>query len=374
MRIESVDIYTLDIPFEHPLVIPIGTLTGAQNVVVKINTDSDLVGWGEASPFAPITGDTQASNYAMAQQLAVLIVGKDPLGIEARMKDINLHTVGDPSIRSAFDMALYDLAAKAANMPLYQFLGGEASTDGSHREIRTDLTIGMQKTVEQTLSLAARIVAAGFDAIKMKVGRPGLADVEHVKAVRELVGPDIAIKMDSNQGWDYPTAVANINAMKPLNLQYSEQPLAVWDFQNLARLRDKVELPICADESVFDHHDALKLINQGAADYLNIKLGKSGGIHTGLKINAIAEAAGCKCMIGCFAESRLALSAAAHVAIAKPNIVFLDLDSAYDFVTDPVIGGMQYDEKIGGRITVSTALGHGAAFNEADLKDKITIS
>jgi L-alanine-DL-glutamate epimerase-like enolase superfamily enzyme len=374
IRIQSVDIYTLQIPFEHPLVVPIGTMVGAENVVVKINTDNGLVGWGEASPFAPITGDTQASNYAMAQQFAKLIMGKDPLGIEARMKEINGHTVGDPSIRSAFDMALYDLAAKAADMPLYQFLGGEVNSEGKHREIRTDLTIGMQKTVEDTLKHAKNILAAGFDAIKMKVGRPGLADVEHVAAVRELVGPDIAIKMDSNQGWDYPTAVANINAMKPLNLQYSEQPLAVWDFDNLARLRDTVELPICVDESVFDHRDAFKLVKQGAADYLNIKLGKSGGIHTALKINAIAEATACKCMIGCFAESRLALSAAAHLAIAKPNIFFLDLDSAYDFVKDPVIGGMQYDEKIGGRITVPASPGHGASFDESYLKDGISVA
>ena len=172
MRITSVDIYTLQIPFEHPLVVPIGTLSGAENVVIKINTDSDLVGWGESSPFAPITGDTQDSNYAMAQQFATLIVGRDLLGIEARMKEINGHTVGEPSIRSAFDMALYDVAAKTANMPLYQFLGGEMDEQGNHREIRTDLTIGMQKTVEETLKHAKNIVAAGFDAIKMKVGRP----------------------------------------------------------------------------------------------------------------------------------------------------------------------------------------------------------
>ncbi len=106
-------------------------------------------------------------------------------------------------------MALYDIAAKAADMPLYQFLGGE------QRPIRTDLTIGMQDSVEQTLALAQSILDRGFDAIKMKVGRPGLEDVAHVAAVRELAGPNIAIKIDSNQGWDYPTAVANIEAMIP---------------------------------------------------------------------------------------------------------------------------------------------------------------
>jgi L-alanine-DL-glutamate epimerase-like enolase superfamily enzyme len=108
---------------------------------------------------------------------------------------------------------------------------------------------------------------------------PGVADVEHVAAVRKQVGPDMAIKVDSNQGWDYPTAVSNLRAMEPYRLQYSEQPLAVWDYENLRRLRKKVDTPICADESVFDDKDALKLMSMDAVDYLNIKLGKSGGIE-----------------------------------------------------------------------------------------------
>ena len=373
MKIAHVDIYKLDIPFCLPLKVSIGTIVAAENVVIKITTDTGLVGWGEASPFAPITGDSPNSNYQTAQQLAQLIIGKDPLAIEARMREINSFTVGDSSIRSGFDMALYDLAAKAANMPLYQFLGGTLLADGQPRVLRTDMTIGIQDTVEETVKEAKAILDAGFDAIKLKVGRAGLEDVAHVAAVRELAGPDIAIKMDSNQGWDYPTAVANINAMKPLDLQYSEQPLAVWDFDNLARLRDKVDLPICADESVFTDKDALKLVKAGAADYLNIKLGKSGGIHTALRINAIAEAAGCKCMIGCFAESRLALSAAAHLAVAKPNITFLDLDSAFMFKDDPVVGGITYDKTTGGLIHMPTELGHGASYDERYLKSPVTI-
>ena len=361
MKITAIDLYKLEVPFHHPLKVSIGEVAGANNIVIKIHTDSELVGWGEASPCAYITGDSQASNYQTAQQLAVLIKGKDPLAIEERMREINRFTVGEPSIRSAFDMAFYDIASKAAGMPLYQFLGGE------RRAIRTDLTIGLQDRVEQTVSRAKDILAQGFDAIKLKVGRPGLEDVAHVQAVRECVGPSIHLKMDSNQGWDYPTAVANIQAMAHLNLQYSEQPLAAWDFDNLRRLRDKVDLPVCADESVFDDKDALKLIQLGAVDYLNIKLGKSGGIHTALKINAIAEAAGCRCMMGCFGESRLALSAAAHLAMARPNIYFLDLDSAYDLKEDPVIGGMTYDETIGGLIHITDAPGHGAVMDEAFL-------
>lgn len=362
--IEHIGIYKLNIERSLPTQTSLGVLQSAQNIAIKITANNNEFGWGEASPYAPITGDSQESNFVTAQQLAQLIKGKDPLAIEARMAEINNVTVGQPSIRSAFDMALYDLAAKTANMPLYQFLGGELSANGKPKEMRTDLTIGMQDSVEGTVEQARQILAAGFNAIKMKVGRSSLEDVAHVKAVRELVGPDIAIRIDSNQGWDYPTAVANLHAMKSLNLQYSEQPLAYWDYINLARLRDNFDLPICADESVFDDKDALKVIKSGAADYINIKLGKSGGIRTALKINAIAEAAGCKCMIGCFSESRLALTAAAHLAMACPNIVFLDLDSAYKQKDDPVLGGMTYDDQIGGLLYLPETPGIGAEFTE----------
>ncbi|WP_438862444.1 mandelate racemase/muconate lactonizing enzyme family protein [Neptunicella sp.] len=367
MQISKIEISHLNVALHHPIRTPLGAIDAARNVVVKVCTDSGYVGWGEASPFAPITGDSQDSNYIAAQQLAKLIIGKNPLAIAARMAQINHFTLGDPSIRSAFDMALYDIAAKAAGLPLYQFLGGEA------RALRTDLTIGMQDSVEQTVQQAQAILDAGFDAIKLKVGRDGLEDVAHVAAVRELAGANVAIKIDSNQGWDYPTAVANLKAMASLNLQYSEQPLAAWDHAGLARLRDKVDLPICADESVFNHHDALKLIKLDAVDYLNIKLGKAGGIQTGMKINTIAEAAKIKCMIGCFGESRLGLSAAAHLAMARPNITFLDLDSAYHFKMNPVKGGLVYDEKTGGVIHLPDAPGHGAEIDETATENHISI-
>ena len=192
MKIDAVHIYTLNVAFTHPTVVQLGKIESAQNVVVKIQTDQGLYGWGESSPFAPITGDSQASNLKTAQALGQLIKGKSPLAIQTRMADINRFTVGEPSIRSAFDMALYDIAAKAAAMPLYQFLGGE------RRPLRTDLTIGMKETVEETLTFAQDILDQGFDAIKMKVGRSGLADVDHVRAVRELAGPDIQIKIDES--------------------------------------------------------------------------------------------------------------------------------------------------------------------------------
>jgi len=362
MKINQIDIYKLNVKVTHPTKIPIGILDAANNVAIKITTDTGIVGWGEASPFSPITGDCQETSLGAGKILARLIVDKDPLAIDERMFEINRQFVGEPSVRSAFDMALYDILGKSANLPLYQVLGGAL------REIRTDLTIGIQDTVDQTLEHVDRILSMGYDAIKLKVGRPGMEDVKHLAAVRNKVGPDVLVKVDSNQGWDYQTACANLRAMEPFNIQYSEQPIAAWDYENLRRLRESVSTPICADESVFDDKDAFKLTASGAVDYLNIKLGKSGGIYTGLRIEAIARAAGCKCMIGCFAESRLAISAAAHFAVARPNIAFIDLDSPFILATDPVVGGITYDENIGGLIHLPQEPGIGACFDESTLE------
>ena len=251
MKISCIDIYKFNIELTQPTVVPIGILDAANNVAIRITSDSGIQGWGEASPFAPITFDTQESNFDKARAPAHTILGKDPLAVEARMQDINSETVGEPSLRSAFDMALYDILGQAAGLPLYALLGGE------QRPLRTDFTIGMQETVAKTLERLDECLAMGFNEIKLKVGRPGLADVEHVAAVRERIGPDMAIKVDSNQGWDLPTAIANLRAMEPFNLQYSEQPTAARDFESLRRLREKVDTPICADECVFDDRVAV---------------------------------------------------------------------------------------------------------------------
>lgn len=362
MKISAVKVAQLNVEMHHAIKTPIGDISAARNVVVKIETDAGVFGWGETSPMAAITGDSQASAYALGLDMAKLLIGQDPLAIEANLKLLRRYCSQATSILCAFDMALYDLAAKQANMPLYQFLGG------SLRELETDHTIGHQSSVLGTVARAKDLVKQGFNTIKLKTGRPGQEDIEHIEAVRAAVGETVKLRIDCNQGWDYPTAVANIRLLKELNIEYVEQPLAAWDVDGFARLRANSELPICADESVFTHIDALRLVKADAVDFLNIKLVKSGGINTALKINSIAEAAGIRCMIGCFGESRLGLSAAAHLASAHPNIHFIDLDSALHFCHDPVTGGMAIEENSGGKITIPAGIGHGAELDEAELE------
>ena len=369
MKITAVEIYKVDIDYTIPCNISLGDYDGAHSVVIKILTDSDIYGTGEASSDPFILGTCQGTDFEAAKYYARLLIGKNPLEVEIRMKEINHGLLYNASIRAAFDMALYDILGKTQNLPLYRLLGGEK------RILHTDLTVGIQDTVQQTVDLARQIVADGFESVKLKVGRSGFEDVRHIAAVRKVVGDNIEIKIDSNQGWDVAQATVILKRIEPLDILFSEQPLAVWDFKGMRQLRQGSAIPICADESLFDQHDALRLVNMEACDYMNIKLMKSGGISTAVKINTIAESAGLRCMIGCFDETSLGLTAGAHFTSAFPNVEFVDLDSALMLKTDPVVGGIQYKIEQNGTIILPDGPGLGAEFDEAFLKtcEKVVI-
>ncbi len=367
IKISDIDIFKYNVKLKAPFKIATHYYTHAENVIVRINTNDGIYGTGEASPAPGTTGDTQETAFEAGKYIAKIIKNKNPLAIEDRIKEINQAVVNEPQIKCAFDQALHDILGKTANLPLYALLGGEK------REIFTDFTIGIQDSVEETIKFSKLISKTGIGAIKLKTGLNWKDDVELVKGVREAVGNDVSIRIDSNQGWDYPTAVKALKAMEPYSIEYSEQPLPAWDYANMARLRNNTSTPICADESVWNHHDAFKLASMNACDYLNIKLGKSAGLYSAIKINSIAEAAGMKCMIGCFHESRLSLSVSAHLASARKNIEFIDLDAGYSLAEDPVKGGMQYDRKKIDRIILSDKPGHGADIRD-DFLDRMKIT
>jgi L-alanine-DL-glutamate epimerase-like enolase superfamily enzyme len=369
LKVCSIDILKLNIPLKSPFKIALGTSYEANNILVRINTNKDIYGLGEACSSSRITGDTQSTSWEVGKRIAKVIKGKDPLAIEARMRDINQAIKGNTQIKSAYNLALYDIIGKYTELPLYKVLGGEK------RDIFTDYSIGIQDTLEVAFKKVKEVMDMGFLTVKLKVGLDKDLDIGLIKTIREEVSKKVSIRIDANQGWDFPTAVHVLKAMEPYNLEYAEQPLPFWDYENMARLRKTGLAPICADESVFDHHDAFKLASMGACDYLNIKLGKSGGISTALKINAIALSCGIKCMIGCFGESRLGLTAGAHLVSACPNIVFVDLDAALMHKDDPIKGGMEYDIKNNGRIIIPDTPGHGADVEEEYLNnlEKIVI-
>lgn len=350
MKITQITLYRYDIPLKAPIAISLGTIEHARNILVQIDTDEGLTGWGEGSPFWMIVGETQASGLAAAQDMGRLLIGRNPLDIEGCLDTLIRYLPGHPTTRSAFDMALYDVAAQAAKMPLYQFLGG------SKRELVTDETIYINAP-ERMAEDALRIKANGGEAVKVKLGTNRRDDIRRIDVIRKAIGSEIPIRTDANQGWDVVTASAVLQAIGDLNVEYCEQPIKRFDVAGLRQVRRESPVPIMADESLFDAVDAIRLVREEAVDYFNIKLSKSGGIWEALKIVGIAEAAYVRCMIGCMSESRLGITANAHLASARRNITFYDLDAHFEHAIDPVVGGAVYN---GYRITLPDAPGLGA--------------
>lgn len=358
LRITGIDLFQAKIPMIAPFRIAIGVISEGEYLFVRINTDRGVSGWGEATPTPMITGDTQAINAAAATDLAKLLLGKDPHDIEARVTEMGRFLAFNTSVRAAFDLALYDVAARVAGLPLYAFLGG------GKRELVTDMTIGLNEPAKMA-ARALELKRSGVSAIKVKLGTTADEDVERINRIREAIGDELPLRVDANQGWDFPTAVTVLRRLESAGIEYCEQPIAHWNYDGFRRLRERVSIPIMADESVFDHHDAFKLTAGGCCDYLNIKLAKSGGIHTALKINAVAEACGVACMLGCMMETRLALTAAAHLVSARPNIRYADLDGHFELKEDPIVGGARWD---GGAITLPDEPGIGAEVDSAFLE------
>jgi L-alanine-DL-glutamate epimerase-like enolase superfamily enzyme len=187
MKIVATKIYQFKIPME-PFTIATGTMYFAQNVLIQLFTDEGIIGLGECSAFPMIVGETQMSCYLHAKDFAAYWKGKNPLEIAERMAELDLVIAGNYTIKSAFDMALYDIAAKAANLPLYAFL------DGEHKAIETDLTIGIDSP-EKMAKQAIDFVQKGVSMIKVKLGKDPLADVERIKQIRNAIGYETKLRI-----------------------------------------------------------------------------------------------------------------------------------------------------------------------------------
>lgn len=336
MKITAIEITRLTIPME-PFVIATETCSAAENIYLRIHTDTNTVGVGECSPFPMLVGETQDTCFHVGKKLATVLIGKNPLDIAERMEDLDRHIAFNNTIKSAFDLALHDIAAKAAGLPLYAFLGGKKKL------IQTDLTIGINSP-RNMAATALHYVKKGVRIIKVKLGKNSKEDLECIRLIREAVGNDIILRVDANQGWDYPTAIETLLALAPYHIQFCEQPMHHQLDRLLPELKTQVSIPIMADESVFDHVDAARLIASNSCSFINIKLAKSGGILGAIRIADTAAAFGMPCMLGGMVESRLALTAKVHLAMAHDNIVFYDLDTCLlGHLADPVLIGARYN-------------------------------
>jgi L-alanine-DL-glutamate epimerase-like enolase superfamily enzyme len=348
--IEDLRIYPFDIPLKEVFTIATMSLAVATNLLVEIRTRQGLVGWGEASPYRAIVGETRETGVAAARELRPLLLGRDALAIRPLMAALDAHLPHHATLKSAIDMALHDLAAQACGLPLYAYLGG------ARRELETDLTIGICAP-ERAGEKALAYQAMGFRMIKVKLGLDDAADLRRLTLIRQAVGPGTILRIDANQGWDRSRARRNLEAFAPLDIQFCEQPCRAADLQGMAEVSRHSPIPVMADESVFSAEQALEIIRQDAAPYFNIKLCKAGGLEGARRLAAVAEAGHRPCMLGCMSESRLGITAAAHFASAHGIIQFCDLDSCLEHAEDRIEGGVGFQ---GGRITLPETPGIGA--------------
>jgi L-alanine-DL-glutamate epimerase-like enolase superfamily enzyme len=355
--IQKVELYKLSIPLKEPFITSLGTELSAENVLVKIITGGGIIGFGECSPYMPINGESTDTCLIVGQYFAKALIGKDALAISGCITLMDSIIYGNTSIKSAFDMAIYDIASQHAGLPLYKFIGGE-----NNKVIVTDYTVSIGDPQKMAAD-ALKIKNEGYPAIKVKLGLNGQTDVERISAIRAAVGDEIPLRIDANQGWKVKEAIETLNALAVFNIQHCEEPIARWKFMKLPKVKKNSPIPIMADECCGDEHDAERLIELNACDYMNIKLGKSGGIFKALKMVRLAETANIHLQVGAFLESRLAMTAFAHFALCSPIIEHFDFDTALMFSEDPVTGGIVYEKK--GVVKVPETTGLGATIEES---------
>ncbi len=353
MKITDVKVEKLQLKLDVPIKVAFGVVEYVQNLIVKIETDEGLYGIGEGAPLEFVTGETLDHVVIATRLLGRGIIGQDPLNLEKIHYIMDSTLSNNTSSKAAIDIALHDIKGKIMNAPLYKVLGGYTN------KFDTDVTIGIS-TPEQMAKEAKERTAQGFKLLKIKAGIDPQKDIDAIKLIREAVGDNIRLRMDANQGWTVSDAVKVIKAVEKYKVEAVEQPLSHWDFEGMASVRNKADIMIMADESVFSPIDAIRIVRMKCADIINIKLMKSGGLYKAEQINAISQAANIRCMVGCMLESKIGITAAASLVAGKRNITEADMDSFLYIKDDVVDGGLKLEN---GTITLPEEPGLGISID-----------
>ncbi|MDH5829696.1 dipeptide epimerase [Luteimonas sp. M1R5S18] len=353
MKITDVRLGMVRVPLKTPFKTALRTVDTVEDLIVSIHTDTGHVGYGEAAATAVITGDTHGSMIeAIGKVIAPRLVGEDVANLNRIVRLVQTALERNTSAKAAVEIAVYDLWAQLYEAPLYRMLGGGEPV------ITTDITISVDH-IDKMVSDSLSAVDRGFESLKIKVGKDIGLDVERVKAIHAAVEGRALLRLDANQGWTAKQAVHAMHALEDagVHLELLEQPVRAQDIAGLKYVSDRVKTPVMADESVFGPLQVIELIEQRAADIINIKLMKTGGISNAIRIADIAAIYGVECMIGCMIETSISVAAAVHVAIAKSDVITkVDLDGPSLCAFDPVDGGVTFNES---EISVSEAPGLG---------------
>jgi L-alanine-DL-glutamate epimerase-like enolase superfamily enzyme len=327
------------VPLHTPFVTALRSTTTTESLLVEVTDSDGRSGWGEAPQVWQVTGDSVAGAEAcVTGPLATAVVGgacDDLVELTRRVAGAVSRNYG---AKAAVDVALHDLTARNRGVSLPVLLGST-----THR-VATDVTLSAGSPAELT-EVAETRVKDGFGVLKMKVGTDAAVDVERVRAARAAVGPDVALRLDANQGWTAREAVRVISALEDVgaDVELVEQPVRAEDLDGLAWVTARVVTPVMADESVYGVRDLVEVIRRRAADMVNVKLAKCGGIAPARTLLELARAQEMGTIVGSMMETHVGVGAAASLVAAYGTTTVSDLDAAWWAGSSPVRGGLRYE-------------------------------
>lgn len=337
MKIDEIEIYAIHLPLYEPFIISYATYDYMPSIIVKITTDTGLVGYGEGVADEHVTGESWKGTFEILKNtLAPKLIGENPMNMERIHELMDAEIYGVPTAKAAIDIACYDVAGKALGVPVYNLLGGRY-----HEEFPITHVLSIAAP-EAMANEAEERVAAGYRSMKMKVGTNVTDDVLRIQAVRERVGEDIAIRVDVNQGWvNSANTLQGLQKLQDCSLDWLEQPVRADDIDGMVEVKSKSSTPMMIDEGLRGVRDMREIIAKRAADKVNIKLMKCGGIYPATKLAHMAEMAGIECQIGSMVESSIGSAAGFHVAFSKKIITSVELTGPLKFSKD--VGNLHYD-------------------------------
>jgi L-alanine-DL-glutamate epimerase-like enolase superfamily enzyme len=360
MKITAIHIYAIHLPLHVPFVISYHTYKYMPSIIVKIETDEGITGFGEAVADEHVTGESWEGTYQIIKNtLSPVVMGQNPMQIE-RIHDIMNNAIySAPTAKAAIDIACFDIIGKKIQQPVYQLIGGRY-----HDEFPITHVLSILDPKEMADEAASQ-VEKGYQSFKMKVGTNVKQDVMRIQAVRARVGEDIAIRVDVNQGWkNSATTLSALNQLQDCNLDWIEQPVMADDIDGMVEIKSKSIVPLMIDEGLKGTREMLEITQKRAADKVNIKLMKCGGIYPAVKLAHQAELTGFDCQIGSMIESSVGSAAGYHVAFSKKNITSVELTGPLKFSKD--VGNLAYDVPF---IRLTEKPGLGVEINEETLSE-----
>jgi L-alanine-DL-glutamate epimerase-like enolase superfamily enzyme len=242
--------------------------------------------------------------------LAPVVIGEDPFAIERIHHKMDAVVPRKLIAKCGIDLALWDVMGKALNKPAYELFGGEFNT-----KIRCTYTLSID-TPDNMAEQAQFRKNQGYRTLVVKIGHDPGTDIERLRQVRNAVGPDINIRLDANEAYRPDQAIRLIRKMEKYNPEFVEEPVKRWDLDGMAKVTQAVDTPISSDESNTSLESVYKIIKQRAADIINIKISKNGGLWRSKKIAAVAEAAGIPCIVGGANTYEVGRQACRHFAVS----------------------------------------------------------